>query len=97
MLFGHPIEGTHFAIMLPGKAKLNVCVLPLVGLKTAEGLDVSTASDGPLLSPPVSLRFCGLSVCISLSLIHHLYRPLSYVVAPFYLQKYVRSSMHVFS
>lgn len=60
--FGHSIEATYFAIMLPGKAKLNVCVLPFVGLKTAEGRDVSTASDGPLLSPPFSLRFCELSV-----------------------------------
>jgi hypothetical protein len=85
--FGHPIEVTHFAMMLPGKAKLNVCVLPFVGLKTAEGLDVSTASDGPLLSPPFSLRFCVLSASFSVSLFHRLYRPLSYVVAPFYLQE----------
>jgi hypothetical protein len=66
----HPIEATHFAIMLPGRAKLKVCVLPLVGLKTAEGLDVSTASDGPLLSPPFSLRFCGSSARILLLLIN---------------------------
>jgi hypothetical protein len=82
----HSIEATHFAMMLPGKAKLNVCVLPFVGLKTAEGLDVSTASDGPLLSPPFSLRFCGLSASFSVSLFHRLYQPLSCAVAPFYLQ-----------
>jgi hypothetical protein len=80
--------------MLPGKAKLNVCVLPFVGLKTAEGRDVSTASDGALLSPPFSLRFCELSARFSFSLFHQMYRPLSYAVAPLYLQEQfnVRSS-----
>jgi hypothetical protein len=68
--FENPTEATHFAIMLPGRAKLNVCVLPLVGLKTAEGLDVSTASDGPLLSPPFSLRFYASLAGILLLLIH---------------------------
>jgi hypothetical protein len=54
---------TYFAMILPGNAKLSVCFLPFVGLKTADGLDVSTVSDDCLFaSPELSLRFCGLSV-----------------------------------
>lgn len=34
---------TYLAMMLPGKAMLSVCCRPLVGLKTAEGFEVSTA------------------------------------------------------
>jgi hypothetical protein len=57
------IGSTYFAIILPGNAKLSVCFLPFVGLKTADGLDVSTVSDDCLLaSPELSLRFCILSV-----------------------------------
>jgi hypothetical protein len=71
--------------MLPGKARLSVCNLPLVGLKTAEGLDVSTADEASLLSPPFSFRFCSWSVCVPLSMVHRLYQPLNSFVAPFYL------------
>jgi hypothetical protein len=54
---------TYFAIILPGNAKLSVCFLPFVGLKTADGLDVSTVSDDCLLaSPELSLRFYLMSV-----------------------------------
>jgi hypothetical protein len=50
-------------MMLPGNAKLNVCFLPFVGLKTADGLEVSTVSvDCLLASPEFSLRFCIESV-----------------------------------
>ena len=37
----------YFEIMLPGRAMLNVCDLPPVGVKTAVGFDVNTS---PLLS-----------------------------------------------
>lgn len=47
--------------MLPGNAKLRVCFLPFVGLKTADGLEVSTVSV-KLASPELSLRFCERSV-----------------------------------
>lgn len=57
------MDQTYLAIMLPGNAKLRVCFLPFVGLKTADGLEVSTVSDVCLLaSPEFSLRFCGWSV-----------------------------------
>jgi hypothetical protein len=53
------IDLTYFAIILPGKARLSVCFLPFVGLKIADGLEVSTASiDCLLASPEFSLRFC---------------------------------------
>ena len=53
------IDLTYFAIILPGKARLRVCFLPFVGLKIADGLEVSTASvDCLLASPEFSLRFC---------------------------------------
>lgn len=56
-------DSTYFAMMLPGNAKLRVCFLPFVGLKTADGLDVSTVSEDCLLaSPELSLRFCEMSV-----------------------------------
>jgi hypothetical protein len=59
---------TYFAMILPGNAKLSVCFLPFVGLKTADGLDVSTVSDDCLLaSPELSLRFCILSVYHNIS------------------------------
>ena len=52
---------------LPGNAKLRVCFLPFVGLKTADGLEVSTVSV-VLASPEFSLRFCGWLVdCSRLS------------------------------
>jgi hypothetical protein len=44
-------------MILPGNAKLRVCFLPFVGLKTADGLEVSTVSV-VLASPEFSLRFC---------------------------------------
>lgn len=54
---------TYFAMILPGKAKLRVCFLPFVGLKIADGLEVSTASvDSLFASPEFSLRFCEPSV-----------------------------------
>lgn len=49
------VYATHFAIILPGRARLSVCFLPFVGLNTAVGFDVSTAEvDGSSL---LSLRF----------------------------------------
>lgn len=61
---------TYFAMILPGKAKLRVCFLPFVGLKIADGLEVSTASvDSLFASPEFSLRFCEPSVsCTRLAL-----------------------------
>lgn len=54
---------TYFAMILPGRAKLRVCFLPFVGLKIADGLEVSTASvDCLFASPEFSLRFCERSV-----------------------------------
>jgi len=38
------IDSTNFAIMLPGNATLTVQSRPLVGLKTAVGLEVSSAT-----------------------------------------------------
>jgi len=35
---------TYFAITLPGSAMVSVCWRPPVGVKTAEGLEVSTSS-----------------------------------------------------
>lgn len=40
-------------MMLPGRARLRVKVLPPVGLKTADGLDVS----GPKLKSSSTFRF----------------------------------------
>lgn len=44
---------TYFAMMLPGSARLRVKVLPPVGWKTADGLDVS----GPRLKSSSTFRF----------------------------------------
>ena len=69
---------TYFAIILPGKAKLSVCFLPFVGLKIAEGLEVSAAFvDCLFASPVLSLRFCERSVsCNGLALTHiYIYIP----------------------
>lgn len=40
---GHSADvETYFAIMLPGSAILSVCARPLVGLKIADGFEVSS-------------------------------------------------------
>lgn len=40
-VYGYVVK-THFAMMLPGRAMLSVCDLPPVGVKIAEGFEVST-------------------------------------------------------